>query len=127
MFYIYFWLICIFFYFIISIIFCVVPTTINIILGISIVLQEITKNKNFYKWFKNNTSIVALFTILAGTDIEILNILTSQVAGIMIFNAPISVKAESYIFWGSFLGLFIEDIPQLIIQVSKLKILILKL
>jgi hypothetical protein len=47
--------------------------------------------------------------------------LSSQVAGIMIFNAPISEKTQSHIFWGSLFGFFIEDIPQFIIQVSKNK------
>ncbi|GBB90932.1 hypothetical protein RclHR1_01800017 [Rhizophagus clarus] len=107
--------------FIPSIIFCAVPTTINIILSVFIVLREIIKNKAFYKWFRNNTSIAALFTILAGADVEVLNILSSQIAGVMMLNAPFSDKAGSYIFWGSFLKFFIEDIPQLIIQVSKVK------
>jgi hypothetical protein len=63
-----------------------------------IILHEITRNKSFYQWFKLNTNIAALFTILAGTDLEVLKILSSQVAGIMLFNAPLSEKAQSYIF-----------------------------
>ncbi|CAG8517544.1 16437_t:CDS:10 [Funneliformis mosseae] len=104
--------------FIPSIMFCVIPTAINSIMSMIIILQEITKNKDFYEWFKNNTNIAVLFTILAGADLEVLNILSSEVAGIMIFSAPITKIAQYYIFWGSFLGFLIEDIPQFIIQVN---------
>jgi hypothetical protein len=85
-----------------------------------IILHEITRNKSFYQWFKLNTNIAALFTILAGTDLEALKTLSSQVAGIMLFNAPLSEKVQSYIFWGSLIGFFIEEIPQFIIQVCEL-------
>jgi hypothetical protein len=89
------------------------------VISITIILREITKNKYFYEWYKNNTNIAVSTTILASANLEALNMLSSQVAGIMIFNAPISGKTQSYIFWGSLFGFFIEDIPQFIIQVSK--------
>jgi len=44
----------------------------------------------------------------------------------MIFNVPILEKTQSYIFWGSLIGFFVEDIPQLIIvQVCKFYIVYL--
>lgn len=82
-----------------------------------IILKEITRNESFYNWFKLNTNIAALFTILASADLEVLDTLSSQVGGIKLFNAPMSEKTQLYIFWGSLVGLFIEDIPQFIIQV----------
>ncbi|RGB22715.1 hypothetical protein C1646_42242 [Rhizophagus diaphanus] len=82
-------------------------------------LQEIKKNRHFYKWFKNNVNVASLFTVLSGTNPEILNILSSQVAGIMIFNAPISEETQLYIFWISFIGLLFDDVPRFIIQVCK--------
>ncbi len=91
---------------------------INCMMSMIIILQEIKQNKVFYEWFKNNTNIASIFTILASVDIGVLNILSSKVAGIMVFNAPISKKTRSYIFLGSVLGFFIEDIPQFIIQVN---------
>ncbi|RIA86161.1 hypothetical protein C1645_878851 [Glomus cerebriforme] len=103
--------------FIPSILFCVLPTITNFLISIVIILQEIKQNKYFYEWFKNNTNITALFTILAGADPEILSILSSQIAGITTFNAPISNKTQSYIFWANILGFFIKDIPQFIIQI----------
>src|SRR3954465_2930955 len=103
------------------------PLATNSIMSMIIILQEITRNESFYKWFKLNTSIAALFTILAGADLEILKTLSSQVGGIMLFNAPISEKAQSYIFWGSLIGFFIEDSPQFIIQVCNLYFFYLKI
>ncbi|CAB4403038.1 unnamed protein product [Rhizophagus irregularis] len=110
--------------FIPSIIFCVIPIIINFIMGAIIMLQEIKKNRDFYGWFKNNVDMASLFTILSGTNLEMLNILSSQVAGIMLFNAPISEETQFYIFWGNFIGLFIGDIPQFIIQVFYIKLVV---
>ncbi|CAG8740287.1 17059_t:CDS:2, partial [Rhizophagus irregularis] len=102
--------------FIPSIIFCSIPIAANSIMSMIIILKEITRNESFYNWFKLNTNIAALFTILASADLEVLDTLSSQVGGIKLFNAPMSEKTQLYIFWGSLVGLFIEDIPQFIIQ-----------
>ncbi|RIA88250.1 hypothetical protein C1645_775438 [Glomus cerebriforme] len=107
--------------FIPSVIFCAIPIATNSIISMIIILQEITRHERFYEWFKLNTNIAALFTILAGADLEVLHTLSSQVAGIKLFNAPISDESQSYIFWGSLVGLFIEDIPQFIIQIFYVK------
>ncbi|CAB5193399.1 unnamed protein product [Rhizophagus irregularis] len=107
--------------FIPSIIFCSIPIAANSVMSMIIILKEITQNETFYNWFKLNTNIAALFTILASADLEVLDTLSSQVAGIKLFNAPISEKTQSYIFWGSLVGLFIEDIPQFIIQIFYVK------
>ncbi|PKC56756.1 hypothetical protein RhiirA1_473545 [Rhizophagus irregularis] len=110
--------------FIPSIIFCVIPTIINFVMGVIIMLQEIKKNRYFYEWFKNNVDIASLFTILSGANLEMLNILSSQVAGIMLFNAPLSEVIQFYIFWGSFIGFFINDVPRFIIQVFYIKLVV---
>ncbi|CAG8611327.1 11792_t:CDS:1, partial [Funneliformis caledonium] len=96
--------------------FVVVPVAINSTISMIIILQEITQNISFYEWFRNNINTAILFTILAGADLEVINILSSEVAGIMLFSAPIEKRTQSYIFWGSLLGFLIEDIPQFIIQ-----------
>ncbi|PKY57537.1 hypothetical protein RhiirA4_411730 [Rhizophagus irregularis] len=107
--------------FIPSIIFCSIPIAANSIMSMIIILKEITRNESFYNWFKLNTNIAALFTILASADLEVLDTLSSQVGGIKLFNAPMSEKTQLYIFWGSLVGLFIEDIPQFIIQIFYVK------
>ncbi|CAB4382861.1 unnamed protein product [Rhizophagus irregularis] len=85
--------------FIPSVIFCVIPIIINFIMGAIIMLQEIKKNRDFYGWFKNNVDMASLFTIL-------------------------SEETQFDIFWGSFIGLFIGDIPQFIIQVFYIKLVV---
>ncbi|CAI2174672.1 3054_t:CDS:10, partial [Funneliformis geosporum] len=103
--------------FIPSITFCAMPLAINFIMSIVMILREIKHNKGFYEWFKENTNMASLFTILASTDIGVLNILSSNVAGMALFNAPISNGTQSLIFLGGHIGFVIEDIPQFIIQV----------
>ncbi|GES98507.1 glycosyltransferase family 2 protein [Rhizophagus clarus] len=110
--------------FIPSIIFFIIPMAISFMMSIIIILREIKKNRYFYGWFKNNTHIATLFTILASIDLEMLNILSSQVAGVMLFSAPISEKMRLYIFLGSFIGFFIDDIPRFIIQVLYRKLVV---
>ncbi|CAG8775213.1 5789_t:CDS:1, partial [Cetraspora pellucida] len=60
--------------------------------------------------------IASIFTIIASSDIEILNILDSNFAGLSWFSAKISDKTKKWIFYGSIINMCIEDIPQLIIQ-----------
>jgi hypothetical protein len=61
-----------------------------------------------------------VFTVLAGADIEALNILHSNLAGFPFFRAPFSDDAKSKIFWGACLNIFTEDIPQVVVQVCNL-------
>ena len=74
----------------------------------------------FYKWFIKNGNIASVFTVLAVVDVKSLNILQSNLACLQFpfFRAPFSDFAKSKIFWGTFLNIFIEDIPQLIVQVG---------
>jgi hypothetical protein len=97
-------------------VFVVIPIGINTILAFYIIAQE-NKEQKFYEWFTDNRKVASVFTVLAGADIEVLSILHSKLAGFQFFNAPISVEAESKIFWGALLNIFTEDIPQVIIQV----------
>ncbi|CAI2182418.1 6647_t:CDS:10 [Funneliformis geosporum] len=71
--------------------------------------------------------VAAFFTILAGADLEVLSVLSSEVAGILAFSAPTTKKTQSYIFWGGLLGFLIEDIPQFIIQNCLIKLIYLAL
>ncbi|CAG8563240.1 2495_t:CDS:10, partial [Diversispora eburnea] len=75
------------------------------------------KKPKFMKWFIQYGRVVSIFTVLSGADIEALSILYSTLAGFEIFNAPFSNKGKSLIFWGSWLNIFVEDIPQVIIQI----------
>ncbi|CAG8522676.1 534_t:CDS:2, partial [Racocetra fulgida] len=83
----------------------------------TIIIKENTRPE-FFSWFVRNGNVTSIFTILAGTDIEALVILKSNLAGFASFQAPFSDKAQSKIFWGTCLNIFTEDIPQAIIQVK---------
>ncbi len=80
-------------------------------------MSKESHHEEFSKWLKNNTKVVAIFTLLAGADIEVLNIFESKIAGFEFFNAKFSNATLSKIFWGACLKIFVEDIPQMIIQV----------
>ncbi|CAG8799920.1 17161_t:CDS:1, partial [Dentiscutata erythropus] len=50
------------------------------------------------------------------TDIEVLNLLISNIAGFEIFNAPLSDDANKLIYYSTVINLLCEDTPHLIIQ-----------
>ncbi|RHZ82401.1 hypothetical protein Glove_109g261 [Diversispora epigaea] len=74
------------------------------------------KSKAFLDWFSQNEKVASIFTVLSSADIEALSILHSNLAGFEFFQAPISTKGKNRIFWASCLTIFVEDIPQVIIQ-----------
>ena len=78
---------------------------------------ESTNNDKFYKWIKIHPKTAAIITLLGGSDIGGLLILSSNFAGIKSLSVQFSNRAKNYIFWGTICNLFIEDIPQLLIQV----------
>ncbi|CAG8525342.1 13012_t:CDS:2 [Funneliformis mosseae] len=102
--------------FIPSIVIVIVPFITSLGLAFTIITRE-NLTEEFSKWSKNNTKVVAIFTLLAGADIEILNVLESKFAGYEIFNAKFSNSASNIIFWGACLNIFIEDIPQVVVQI----------
>ena len=94
------------------------PVLLNLILAFYIIAQENSKNPEFYRYFVKNTSVVTVCTVMAGADIEVMEILSSNFAGFNMFAAPFSKRANRYIFWCGLIGLFFEDIPQFGIQVN---------
>ncbi|CAG8693719.1 5806_t:CDS:2, partial [Ambispora leptoticha] len=100
-----------------SLLFLLIPIVCNCIIAFSIFVHEHEHNKAFLKWSNLNVKFVPAFTVLAAADIEALNILGSRLAGLNAFSAPFSEKAMAWIFWASTFNMFIEDLPQLIIQV----------
>ena len=102
-----------------SIVFVAAPIVFNSVLAFSILMTELSKNTKFQEWFGQNVRIVSVLTLLAGADVEVITILGSKFAGWQMFSAPLSKTALNYVFWGSTLNLFIEDVPQLVIQVCE--------
>ena len=82
-----------------------------------LLISEISTNKKFYEWFQIHSKPAAFLTLIAATDVEAITLISSELFGLEIFSAPFSTRAELWIFWAGFCNLFIEDAPQLIIQV----------
>ncbi|GBB89290.1 hypothetical protein RclHR1_00160006 [Rhizophagus clarus] len=108
-------------FFIPSILFLVIPIGFNSILALYIILKERYTNERFSKWLMHHTKLVSMFTILSSADVAILNMISSRLANLPYFSAPVSKDAEIKIFWGSFANIFIEDVPQFIIRVMYLQ------
>ncbi|RIB14077.1 hypothetical protein C2G38_2248480 [Gigaspora rosea] len=100
-----------------SILFMVISTFLNFCFTFIILMDEIQSNSEFRNWFVKNVKIVSICTLLSCPDVEALNLLSSQIANLKIFMAPFSEKAEIRIYYGTIINIFIEDIPQFIIQV----------
>ncbi|CAG8536162.1 5412_t:CDS:2 [Diversispora eburnea] len=99
-----------------SIVFLVVPITLNTIWAFYIIKAE-NASPEFLGWFNQNIKTASIFTILSGADIEALSILYSNFAGFAHFQAPFSHKGKVRIFRASFLAVFTENIPQVVIQI----------
>ena len=59
----------------------------NTILAFLIMTKENTRPE-FFQWFTNNIKFASVFTILADADVEILNILQSNLSEFKIFQIP---------------------------------------
>ncbi|CAG8464888.1 1208_t:CDS:10 [Cetraspora pellucida] len=55
--------------------------------------REISKNKKFRSWWYRSSKTALLFTILAGADIDVLNILSSECGRLEELSAPFSINA----------------------------------
>ena len=97
-------------------VFLTVPIALNTVLAFAIITKENTR-LDFYTWFSEHGKVASIFTVLAGADIDALTILHSNLAGFAAFRAPFSNNAITKIFWGACAKIFLEDLPQVIIQV----------
>ncbi|CAG8493438.1 4505_t:CDS:10 [Funneliformis caledonium] len=99
-----------------TLIFFILPLIINMLTSIKLLIKEITTNPSFYEWVKECTGILGIFTLISCMEIEILNLLVSNIGGLKYFNAPLTDYSLKVIFRISSLCFFIEDIPQLVIM-----------
>ena len=83
-----------------------------------IVFNENYENQIFYDYFIKHATIVSIVSVIAGTDIGVLHVLSSKFANLNIFSAKFSEKAENNIFWCALFGFLFEDIPQFGVQVT---------
>jgi len=90
----------------------------NSCLAFKIFTFEIKGNFEFKKWFNKNSKLAAIITLFGSGNVEMLHLLDSKFANLKIFSAPFSTKALYWIFCGGILNIFVEDLPQLLIQVT---------
>ncbi|CAG8519778.1 9049_t:CDS:2 [Ambispora gerdemannii] len=103
--------------FIPSLLTLIIPIVMNCTVAFYVILSENSRNDKFNSWFRRYPQIAAAATLFASGDIVILNVLTSQVAGLLAFSATFSERAEAIIFITSILNLIINHIPQFIIRI----------
>ncbi|KAG9295219.1 hypothetical protein G9A89_006200 [Geosiphon pyriformis] len=94
-----------------------VPILLNLLQAFWLLINEITRNEAFAKWFHHHTKSASIITLIAAADVEIVTLLGSRIAGFAFFSAPFSVNANNWIFWSTTINMFIEDLPQLAIQI----------
>jgi hypothetical protein len=96
-----------------STIILVLSLAINLMLALNVIYNESYSNPKFKKWSSANAIVVSIFTLIASSYIEALNILQSN-----FFKAEFSKAARGKIFWGTCIDIIVEDLPQIIILVS---------
>ncbi|CAG8559876.1 23856_t:CDS:2 [Dentiscutata erythropus] len=89
----------------------------NLSAAILFISYELKYNKLFAKWIYKYINIVPIFVILSGSNVMILDFLTSNFGGFELFDAPFLDCTRIWIFWGSIAKTIIENIPQFIIQI----------
>ncbi|GBC21434.1 uncharacterized protein OCT59_005050 [Rhizophagus irregularis] len=102
--------------FIPTIIFFILPIVINFLLAINIFVSEMAMNPSFNKWVKESPTLSSMGTLFSAIDIQILNTLSSDLFGLRIFSAPLTQRSKKIMLWGVIINIFVEDIPQIIIQ-----------
>ncbi|PKK65195.1 hypothetical protein RhiirC2_809337 [Rhizophagus irregularis] len=102
--------------FIPTIIFFILPIVINFLLAINIFVSEMAMNPSFNKWVKESPTLSSMCTLFSAIDIQILNTLSSDLFGLRIFSAPLTQRSKKIMLWGVIINIFVEDIPQIIIQ-----------
>ncbi|CAG8689277.1 16193_t:CDS:2, partial [Gigaspora margarita] len=89
-------------------------TTFNLTLAFSILFSE--HSKEFAEWFAQHRRTATTVSLISGAYIDMLLILKSRLLKLKVFDAPLSNKSLTIIFWGACADIFVGDIPQLIIQ-----------
>ncbi|PKY57619.1 hypothetical protein RhiirA4_549733 [Rhizophagus irregularis] len=101
-----------------NMVFLIVPHIVNFLLAINIYLSEVDTNPMFFTWISElPTLLLSICATFSAVDILAINTLTSNLFGLKVFSAPLSQRSRKIILWGSFINIFAEDIPQLIIQI----------
>lgn len=103
--------------FVSMIVFTLLPVVVNIVLTIA-VAKSLFFEKPFMTWYKENQTPFVVFVVLAGTNIDVLAVLSSRILGLGFFSAPWSKATTSRLSVYGLAGVLLEDVAQLIMQAS---------
>lgn len=99
-----------------SLVFLALPVLFNLFILGTIFLTSVMYEPEMEKWLQENYTSAAAVAILSSTNIEMFALLQSRLFNKEYFNAPFSPKAIKILLVAGFIGSFLEDIPQLVIQ-----------
>ncbi|PKC70432.1 hypothetical protein RhiirA1_391338 [Rhizophagus irregularis] len=104
--------------FVFSLLSVIIPIVFNTMMTTYSLIQEMIHNDDFNNWCKKHGFTISMFTILSSADVEALHILSSKISGFNAFSAPpLSSRISRIVFWAGCINIFLEDIPQFIIQI----------
>lgn len=79
--------------------------------------KEMTSNIHFREWNVNHTSIFRVLLMLACFDMQAISLISSKVFNITSTDAPLSYEARYKLSIFSSVSLFLENMPQLVLQI----------
>ncbi|CAG8613461.1 2087_t:CDS:2, partial [Gigaspora margarita] len=95
-----------------------IPLGFNIMVSFFLLIHELSQqDTSFYEWFRTYHNVAAISTLCSGIDIDILTLITSKLADSQLFKAPLSESSKHCISRAGCFNFFIEDLPQLVIQI----------
>ncbi|GES93450.1 hypothetical protein GLOIN_2v1871822 [Rhizophagus clarus] len=103
--------------FIPSIVFLTVPFILNTLFTFYIFFYETSKHPKMKKWFNDNVKLIAIIAVFSLEDVKLLHIFDSKFGKFNFCSIKFSKLSVDIITWGGFLIIFLEDLPQLIIQI----------
>ncbi|CAG8547566.1 13901_t:CDS:2 [Dentiscutata erythropus] len=97
-----------------SMVFLIAPIAFNLLVAFLIIYYG---GEEFQKWFANYGRTATSFALLSGANIDVILILKSYLMELELFNSPLSPRALITVFWASCVDIFLQDVPQFIIQI----------
>ncbi len=104
-------------FFIASTTFLIIPFIFNLVAIVVIVNKFIKEFPTFRDWIIENSWITGLVTLIACSNLESLNLLNSRIFHLKYFSAGWSDKTSHFLQILGVVNIFLEDIPQMIIQI----------
>lgn len=101
--------------FVAMLVFTVLPIVVNTILLISVSL-DLSRDSNFLEYFQEHKPVFVVVFILSLTNVELLTVLDSRLFNLGALTGRFGSKTRHTLNNYGLLGVLLEDVPQLIIQ-----------